>query len=490
MVWKLIEDIVLNGNKECYVVGGALRDIYLGRPVHDLDVIVPTGALQLAREMADLAGGSFVLLDAVHKVGRVVYGDWEIDIAEFQGPTLEADLNKRDFTINAMALPLNRETLPDLTTLITQPGSENLLPVREKLLANTLDPCGGVKDLQLQVIRALSKEAFRQDPLRMLRAIRFSCQLGWPLEETTKGWIREYHGLINKVSAERIRDEIFTIFRQSHAVAYIQEDLDNLGLFPAIWPEMLTMADTEQNYHHAVNVWVHCLTTLEALERILDNPGEIPEDIRNPLFIRLKKGLGRCPRSRQDLLKWAALFHDIGKTKTKSQRPDGRITFYGHDRAGVDIITDMAVRLALGKKEILLVERLVALHMRPLQLYTLKQVSPKAHFRLFRDLGNEAIEVLLLAWADLEAKVTFRGSREELADYRQFIFDLLRQYIARPAYLFPPKLISGRDIINRFPQIPPERIGKMLNELYEAQGEGKVTTRAEALNWLEELYLN
>lgn len=501
MLWKEIENTITAGNHECYVVGGFLRDLYLGRPVHDLDLVVESGALKLARELADRVGGSFVLLDAEHKIGRVICNDLqaicnteiqnteirEIDLAEFQGPSLEADLKARDFTVNALALPLNRETLQNLQDmLITRPQSEDWQLTREKLLANTLDPCAGLEDLKRKLIRAQSKEVFRQDPLRMLRAVRFSCQLGWPLEETTQAWITEYHEEIHKVSAERIRDEIFAVLKQPAAAAYVKAATDDLGLWPVIWPEIQAMADTEQNHHHAVDVWVHCLTTLESLERILANPRELPGDIRKGLFNQLKKPLGRCPRRRQDLLKWVALFHDVGKTRTKGRRPDGRITFYGHDRAGGEIIAAMAHRLMLGNKETQLAQRLVTMHMRPLQLYSLNQVSPKARFRFFRDLGSEAIEVLLLAMADFEAKVAFRGSREELADYRQFIYDLLRLYIRRPARIFPPKLISGKDIITYFPGLPHKLIGKILDEVYEAQGEGKVTTRAEALAWLEE----
>jgi poly(A) polymerase len=511
MVCQALEELILSSKIECYAVGGVLRDIFLGRPISDLDLLVKTGALQMARELADRTGGNFVLLDAQHNVGRVVlsqqtkipsqevhpFGIMVIDIAEFSGVTLEEDLASRDFTINAMALTLTQETLSHLTLLLSQhpnqPHNQLWLHTREQLRAHTIDPCGGMEDIQSQIIRAPAPEVFQQDPLRMLRGLRFSCQLGWPLEATTQQWLQACPETINVVSGERIRDEIFVMLRQNQAAACIQGDVQKGGIFTTIWPEILVMAATEQNHHHAVDVWLHCLTTLVVMERMLANPGEFPAELSKPLFIQLQKGLGRSPRRRLELLKWAALFHDVGKTVTRGRRLDGRITFYGHDQAGVQLISAMAGRLALSKKETLLVERLVALHMRPLQLYTLKQATPKARFRLFRELGAEAIEVLLLALADLEAKVTFRGSQEESVDYQKFIFDLLQDYINRPVQIFPPRLITGTDIITRFPHCTPKSIGALLDEVYEAQGAGEITTRAEALDWLEERhkdYLN
>jgi poly(A) polymerase len=151
---------------------------------------------------------------------------------------------------------------------------------------------------------------------------------------------------------------------------------------------------------------------------------------------------------------------------------------------GSELITLMAQKLKLSKKEQLLAKKIVSMHMRPLQLFSLKQLSNRAYHRLFRDFGNETMEILVLALADMEAKVVFRGTEAELTKYREFIFDLLRMYINQPELIFPPKIISGQELINLYPQLPKPDIGKVLRALTMTQTLGQISTKEEALAWL------
>ncbi len=488
MIWQAIEEIFDESEREGYLVGGFLRDSYLGRPVHDLDIIVPTGALEVARSLADRLGGSFVVLDAQRQTGRVVCHRQEInviDIAEYQGNSLEVDLLSRDLTINALALPINRANLVDLATLhITKRDSAKWQRLKQDLISKTLDYSDGLADLDRQIIRLQAERVILADPVRMLRAVRLAGQLAWPLEHHTKQWIIQHAGLLSSVAPERVRDEIFTVLALSNSAQFLQTLVLELGILQQTWPETILMEATEQNHHHAVNVWIHSLKTYECIERILNSPQDFPEDIRKPLFEQLTKPIGRFPRSREQLLKWTALFHDVGKTRTQGRREDGRITFYGHEQVGGEMIVKMAQNLMLSKIETQLAHKLDALHMRSLQVFSLKQIPRRARFRLFRYLGEEALEVLLLALADMEAKLAFRGTQQELEEYREFIFSLMRLYISKPEVIFPPKIISGKELISLYPHLPKASIGKILNDINLTQGIGKITNRDEGLAWL------
>lgn len=486
MIWNEILQIGEHRGNTIYIVGGYLRDLFLSRESHDLDLVVETAALDTARMLANRLWGTFVLLDAQRGVGRVVcsHGSLkEIDVAQLQATSLEQDLRARDLTINSLALPINEQTVTHLTTLEGCPvGSQEWLAARATLRPSLIDPSGGLRDLEAGLLRTNSLETLQQDPLRVLRVIRFLTALSFALDAQTRDWLTvAASGLIN-VSAERIRDEVFSIFSSPQSVKGM-ELAAHLGILPNFWPEAETMKSTKQNHHHTVDVWVHCLTALGCLEQLFRQPDLIPKDVRAPLVARLEQPFGRTGRTYGQLLKWVALFHDVGKPVARGVREDGRITFYGHDKAGSHLIQQMASRLALSNKEAQWAEKMVAMHMRPLMLFSAKGAGSQARYRVFRDLGDVALEALLLSLADMEAKMRFSAEREEQLPYRNFIFDLCREFLAKPEALFPQPLIGGRDIIEYCPDIPQNAIGQLLKELADKQGAGTITSREQALAW-------
>lgn len=487
-VLKVISEAAAKQGTDCHIVGGFLRDVFLGVVPGDADVVVSKAALEFGRDLADRLNGSFVLLDAERQICRVVLKNGAIkgiDIAARQAPSLEQDLRNRDLTVNALAVPLNTDTVPVLEQALALSGTApDLQSVHTALRKLVIDPTGGLADLERRTIRVCSAQAVASDPLRLLRAVRFAAGLNWPIEASTKKLLTLSARCLKTVSMERVRDEIFSVLQQPNACEYVESAANVFGLLPAVWPEIRKMAETQQNHHHAVDVWTHCLATYRAVERILANLQEFPDQIEKAVHRELEQPLGRTGRTVLLLLKWVALFHDVGKIRTKGVRSDGRITFYGHDQAGSRLITEMAKRLTLSSREVWMAGQLVALHMRPLQLFSLKHPTRKAYFRLFRDLGPHTVEVLILALADMEAKVAFRGTAEELALYRKFICSLLDAYIQQPEDIFPPQLLTGRELLAMYPDLPKAEIGKTLAEVREAQAEGWIKDRAAALKWL------
>ncbi|TLM98544.1 HD domain-containing protein, partial [bacterium] len=336
---------------EIYLVGGAVRDLLLGRESSDLDFLVTGDPLTIARNAADRLKGSFILLDEKNNVARVaVRKNGPVYTFDFTGVPhgqVEQDLLKRDFTVNAMALP------------VTAGLQRDRVDARD-----IIDPAGGRHDLQSKIVKMVYPGAFEDDPLRMLRALRFRAELGMALDDGTRADIGEAAALLKEVSAERVRDEFFRILKVDRAYDTVIE-MDDLGLLREIILFRDEMAATDQNGYHVDNVWEHCLNALRQLEGLdlHELGGGYAGELRGLLQEEITPG-----RSRGQLLKFCMLIHDCGKPATRGINKTGRITFIGHEQAGARKAGELARRLALSNKETGFVRNMVLYHMRPLQL--------------------------------------------------------------------------------------------------------------------------
>ncbi len=466
-----------------WLVGGSVRDLLLGRPTHDFDFAVEADGLQVARQVADALQRPFVVLDGDRRFGRVVVRDRDqpiyLDFAPLVGGTLEADLRQRDFTVNALALDM-AEDPPQLVDLV-----------------------GGLEDLRAGLLRAASPTAFDDDPVRMLRAVRLSAELGFRLVPETEALIPPRAGLIRRTSWERIRDEMCRILAPSGARAHVAH-LHRLGLLASVLPEVAALEGVLQSPPHRHDVLCHTLQVLTETEQVLsligagDAPGgaEAPQWAYEALRMRLApfstalqerlaqaSGFGR---SRALLLKWAALLHDVGKPPRQSREPDGRIRFLQHDAAGARMAREAAVRLRLDRHEAEALAGMVQHHMRPSLLAEEPQVTGRAIYRYFRDAGEVGVETVLLALADHLATWGPNLQPERWTRRLDLAARLLEAYFwRRGEAVAPPRLVGGEDLLALgVPQGP--RIGELLEALQEAQAEGMVTTREEALAWLRE----
>ena len=453
-----------------YMVGGAVRDRLLGREVHDFDILVRNDGLAIARRLADALGGAYVPLDADMATARVVLGREQVDIAQQRGAHLEDDLRLRDFSINALAIPLS-EWLDETPTVV--------------------DPTGGRADLATRLVRAVGEDAFRYDPGRLLRGPRLAAQLGGAMDPQTEQWLRRDAHLLTEVSGERQRDEFWRCLLLPGAETVLRR-LDGLGLLGLLLPEVVAMQGVTQRPPHTLDVYDHSLGVLTGLEGLLAalgvQPGEAsPTDTaalapyREPLTAHLLDEPVRG-RPRWSLLKLAALLHDIGKPATRTVKRD-IAHFYGHEGVGADMAPTIGERLKLSVREVAWLKLVIRHHLRPLQLSQLDAPSARAQYRFFRDLGDAAPDLLLLSTADNRAKGEADDEAAAPDTILQLAVEMLDLYYQPQAVpvVAPPHLVNGYDLMRELELAPGPHVGELLESIREAAAAGEVTTREEAV---------
>lgn len=467
-IWHFLQERSI----EAYLVGGCVRDWLLGRFSHDIDFAVAGDGIELARQVANRTGGAFVLLDEERRTGRVVLHREDhrrlfIDFAQLQGDDIIADLSKRDFTVNAMAVDI--------------------------IESRIIDPYQGQRDLQLRLVRAVSERAFRDDPLRTLRAVRVAAQIQASIEPGTEELLREAVPLITTVSAERVRDELAKILDLPGAAQNLRY-LDELSLLTAIIPELATLKGVEQSLPHYWDVFEHSLETVRRLDEVVEAlKGVVPPDnelslihlLLSPFSAQLCTHVSQLisdDRSRLTVLKLIALLHDLGKPATKSKDDEGKIHFYGHEEEGAKVVETILRRLRFGGSEVNLARTIVANHMRPSLLAEQEVVTKRAVYRFFRDTGDAGVDTLLFYLAD---HLATWGPNLRMDRWRRrvdFVASMLADYYERQQKVIsPPKLISGHDLMEEFGLEEGPQIGQLLEAVREAQVEGEVKTREEAL---------
>jgi poly(A) polymerase/tRNA nucleotidyltransferase (CCA-adding enzyme) len=464
---KLILNLaeLLDPSAEAYLVGGAVRDLLLSRhPLDDLDVTLPAGALDAAQALAASTGGRCFCLDAERGAGRVVVsgaeGQIQIDLTAFKAPSLEADLRRRDLTINAMALSVRG--------------------LAERGEAPVLDPTGGLEDLAKRRLRLAAPGAFSEDPVRALRAVRLAGTLGFQPDPAVCRAARTVAARLTTAAAERVRDELAGILSLPRAAAGVRM-LDRLGLLAPLLPESAAMKSAPQPAPHRFSVWEHSLRAVEAVDQLLAGLGGLAPH-QDELAAHLAAPLGDG-FTRREVLKLAALLHDVAKPSCR-QVVDGRTRFIGHDAVGAEMAKVIAHRLRLSGAATAALERLVRQHLRPMHLARTPALSRRARYRFFRDLETEAHDLLLLALADVAAVrglsplAVWRGALGKLVN------DLLSGWKEDRQQAAAPPLVRGEDVMAAFGLTPGPLVGRLLALAREAQDLGQVRTREEALAYL------
>ena len=429
---------------ECYVVGGYVRDIFLERPSNDIDVVVVGSGIAVASELKHQLGRKAHL--SVFKnfgTAQVKIGDEEVEFVGarresysrnsrkpiVEDGTLEDDQNRRDFTINAMAICLNADRFGEL-----------------------VDPFNGLADLEDGIIATpLDPEVtFSDDPLRMMRCIRFATQLKFQIEERTFEALEHMANRIKIISGERIEVELNKIIMaDTPSRGFV--DLQRCGLLQLILPELADLDIVEQRNGRAhKNNFYH---TLEVLDNISKD---------SPLWLR-----------------WAALLHDIGKTKTKRWEPLTGWTFHNHNYIGAKMVPEIFRRLKMPMgEEMRYVQKLVDLHMRP-QVIADEEVTDSAVRRLLNDAGDDIDDLMKLCEADITSKnevkkkiflENFRMVREKLTDLKEKDYKRLLQ-----------PCIDGNEIMELFNLKPSRQVGILKQTLKDAVLDNRVENEREQL---------
>jgi putative nucleotidyltransferase with HDIG domain len=477
--WQIVRRLAETRGARVWPVGGAVRDALLGRSVHDWDFAVDRDALGLARAVANALGGAYFPLDAERDTGRAILttedgARLELDFAALRGDSLKADLRARDFTVNALAL--------------SEAGA-------------LVDVTGGEADLEARRIRAVSEQAFRDDPARLLRAVRMEAALGFEIEPQTAAWLRRDASLVTTPAAERVRDEFACVMAMERAVIPLQR-LDEFGLLSHIVPELELLKNVAQSPPHCFDVWRHTLMTVDTLEGVIaavtnqevrqlalsDAPpaawgdlarvlGQFSGDIAAHLAVEVSGG-----RERVLVLKLAALLHDMGKPQTQSQGEDGRIHFYNHELVGAQMAAARLRELRFSRDEIERVRTIIGQHLRPAHLARAEKVTRRAVYRFFRATACGGVDVVLLSLAD---RLATDGSnlREDRWARRLAVAEtLLTHWFERyEETVEPPPLVTGNDLMADLGLEPGPQIGRLLEALREAQAAGEVGTKEKAL---------
>lgn len=470
-----------------FLVGGAVRDALLGRATHDLDFVLPADALAVGRRVANALKAAYYPLDEARQMARVVWiaqeGTREVlDFAVMRGPDLESDLRARDFTINAMAIDLR------------QPQA-------------LLDPLGGAADLHAGQLRACSTTTFSDDPVRILRGIRLAAEYGLRIQRDTLKDMRQAVGQLERVSVERMRDELFRILGGPQPTAALRA-LEMIGALNFVLPEMSSLKGVQQSPPHAYDVWTHTLDVLRNLEALLKVLGPVydPEAAASLSLGSVTLSLGRYrerldaylstpitpDRSLRSLLFLAALYHDAAKPQTRQLDEQDRVHFFEHAMVGAHLVGSRAEALRLSNEESARLKVIVRYHMRPILLGQGEEPpTRRAIYRFFRDAGEAGVEVCILSLADTLATYGPALPQDVWQRHLVAVRLLLDAWFENPEEIVTPSmLLSGHDLINELRLKPGEHIGQILEAIREAQATGQVTDREGALglarSWLAE----
>ncbi len=454
-----------------FLVGGFIRDGLLKEVSYDIDLAVSGDAIQLARETADLVAGRFILLHENYQIARVVLTRnerrWHLDLATLRG-SINEDLAKRDFTINAIAV--------DLSKLEAHLSLEDLI-----------DPLNGIGDLQEKRIRATGDMIFREDPVRLLRALRLAAEYGFTIEPQTESLIERDGFLINNVSGERIREELGRILETDRATRSLRE-MDRLGLLDHLIPELTGCRGVTQPKEHYWNVFDHSIETVAAVERLLaeleTREGFLASfNFCDELAGHLKQKAG-SGMTRKALMKMAALLHDIAKPQTRSyDEGKERIRFLGHAQQGAAIAENVLERFRFSSREKEIVTRIIDQHLRPGHLSNAPQFpTPRAVYRYFRDNPDVGMDTLFISLADHLATRGPTVDNEGWQTHLRVTEHMLSQWLGEEGMASSPKLIDGNTLMDELGITPGPLVGKLLESVREAQAAGDVVTEKDALD--------
>ncbi len=478
----LVREIAQARGVSLILVGGAVRDALLDKPVHDLDFAVQGNAVAIARAIANRLGAAFYLMDAERGTARVIVRrggsqpSLHLDFAACRGATWDEDLRGRDFTINAIALDIAD--------------------------GEVLDPTGGLADVPHNLIRQVSPHAVSDDPVRALRAVRLECALRGTLEPATAATVSAAAPLLGVPSPERVRDELMKALALPAAARAVRR-LDALGLLARLVPEIEPMRDCTQSPPHHLAVLEHTFLVLDYVDEMLKHLTGLQDlsglsnagmpawlrglDIAEPQRAELTRQLWAetaNDRLRVAVFRLAALLHDIAKPATRSVGADGRIHFYRHEEIGAAMAAARAAALRLSGDEVEQVRATVRHHMRPNQMsreYGESGPSARAIYRFVNAAGACAPELALFCVADGMGKAGAATPLEDADRRTAAATTLIKAYYDRFSLAAAPRpLLSGADMLALGVKQGP-RIGQILGAVREAQMVREIQTKAEAL---------
>jgi len=437
-----------------YIVGGSIRDIILGRIPTDFDIAVLQFPEKYASDLASCVNGHVVKIGKQNQmIYRVVSENSTFDISAIEGKTIEDDLVKRDFTVNAIGYDLASGKIIDLS--------------------------GGINDLSIKKIRMVSKEAFKKDPVRLIRAYRIATMLDFEIESETAHAIISNVKLITKAAGERIKTELFKILSCPKSYSHIHQMYET-GLLFEIFPELAALQGCKQNKHHAYDVMDHSLTAFSQLEMLLN------EKIFNTGAINFQ--LPDMDKEKSALLKYSILLHDIGKPSALTVGDDENIHFFGHEIIGAEMAKQISKRLKLSNNEVDYIDFIIRNHIAALHLYNSGIKNPpsnKSLARFFIKCGDMTPDLLLHTIADIKGKGNEDKKKEDFLSFASYLLkEFFSDYKVKKT---GPRLITGNDLIEEFGLSPSPLFKRILSIVEESRISSDIKNREEAFSLVKEL---
>jgi poly(A) polymerase len=445
---------------DAWLVGGAVRDRLLGRDTEDIDLVAPGEPRAYARALARASGGVAFPLSEAFGAWRVVgpEGAWHADISPLAGEDIEADLARRDFTVNAIAEPLGG--------------------------GDTVDPFGGAEDLRAGRLRMVSAQAFADDPLRALRLVRLAAELGLEPEPGTLAAARARAADVADVAPERVFAELKRILLSPAPVAGLRR-MDELGLTAAVLPELEPMHGVEQSDYHHLDVHEHTLAVLDEVVALEGDPSAALGG-QGPAVAALLSEPLADDLSRGAALRVGALLHDVGKPATRQRTSEGRVTFLGHDEEGARIARAALARLRASERLRAHVAALARNHLRLGFLVHERPLDRRDVYRYLRACEPVEVDVTLLSVADRLA-TRGRGAEPAIAAHMELARMLLAEGLRWREQGPPGPLIKGDQLAAELGIEHGPELGRLLRELEEAAFAGEVSSPEEAVRLAREL---
>lgn len=445
--------------RRVFLVGGWLRDLFLKKESRDFDFAVDSGAIKLARFIANRARGNFVVLDEEHGSARVIVKEKDkfinLDFTDFRGSSIRQDLFKRDFTINAIGM--------DLAELKKTRCLNDIL----------LDPYRGRADIKKRIIKVVSEAAFSDDPLRILRLFSLSAGLGFKADGKTLALAQKEKDKLPLVSAERIREELFKILKSKGAADFFKF-MDECGILQEVIPQINLMRGVAQGPYHHLDVLEHSFEAMRQMDNLIVN---LSRNKRIAGYLGEIIGAEHC---RGQLLKLAAFLHDIGKPGALTFE-EGKTKFHGHEHIGRRIASLICDKLKLSLKEKEAIKLMILWHLRPGYLADTPEITQRGIFRYFRDTGDEGVSIILLSIADQRSTRGPLTKEKERLHHEKTCRWLIKEYFRRKDKKKLPRILSGDDLIRKLKLVPSPLFREILEKIEEEQALGGVSTKKEAL---------
>lgn len=458
---KIKNDDLLNNlasffPNEIYLVGGSVRDALMGKEFYDRDLIViDSDARDFSLKAAEFFDGVFVPLDEENKIYRIVLRDKKnyFDITNPVENSLEKDIQRRDLTINAIAVNIRTGEIPEFCMQ-------------------------NVSDLTGEIIKGVREENFKDDPLRILRIFRFYSILGFEIEPELLKYAKNYSKLLEKPAKERVEYELMKLFEGDFAHLALLK-MDECGILEMFFPFVKELKQVPPNLHHHLNLFDHSIETIHQVGILYKNADKDVKEHMNKVDFG---GFSRIAH-----LRLAAFLHDIGKFSTWTIEEDtGRHRFIKHEDVGAKMCVPLLKNLCFSNKQIEYISYIIKKHMYPTAVVSSPELSDKVMMRYVRKSEDNAIDNVLIAQADrLSARgpeITDNIVEENISALNK----LLEFYLDSRETLKPlPKLLDGNEIMKVFNIKPSPKLGEIIEALNEAQISGDVVTKDDAVKFIK-----